>query len=250
MNDSTKNASLNLNATTVRAFECVNNATHCHCAVYPGDGRTCYKPSLSDSTKCYLGKCGSGYHCDCMSNEVCQKLSTVAYVVDKSLAIDQSRVGDETYQFDCGQENVKLPKSIVGHTTDFKVVAYQEFQIFINSMQIGYGKGSNSGEFTAEVHANDIIGLVCRQQSKTVYGVKVSFEDLSGNSRSIDSQTWHASAVFTANWLDPSFDPESDPNWRNPTMVSSMSADLFFPGAPWFWLNDNETIYLRHKLSE
>lgn len=141
-------------------------------------------------------------------------------------------MGDHTYQFDCGRENFNLPKSIVGPTTDFKVVAYQEFQFFINSMQIGYGKESNIGEFTAEVQTSDIIGVTCRQRSKTVYGVKLSFEDLGGNRRTIDSQTWYASAVFTANWLDDSFDPDSDPNWSFPTQVSSLSADLYFPDAP------------------
>lgn len=239
---------------TVRAANCINNSTHCHCAVYPGNGRTCYKPLdvHANTASCYLGYCGSGYHCDCQSSDLCQKLSIVSYSVDNVLAINTSRVDDQTYSFDCTKDNVNLPKWMVGHTSDFKVVAYQEFQLFINNEQIGYGMSNQDDEFTAEIKTNDIIGVVARRQSSSTYGVKVFFKNLEGENRTIDSN-WFGSSVFTSNWLEQDFDPEADPNWVRPMLVPTLSADLFFPSSSWYWLEGSEAevpevVYMRYQI--
>lgn len=103
-----------------------------------------------------------------MISELSQKLSTVAVVEDNESTIEQSKVGDETFQFDCGQKNVNLQRSTVKNTTYLKLVACQEFILFINSMPVRYGKESNSGELTAKIRENDIIWFTCKHWSKTV----------------------------------------------------------------------------------
>lgn len=176
----------------------------------------------------------------------------VSYSVGDASAINISRVDDETYSFDCIKENVNLPKWMVGHTSDFKVVAYQEFQLFINNEQIGYGISNNDDEFTAEIKANDIVGVFARRQSSSTYGIKVFFKNIEGGNRTIDSN-WCGSSVFPSNWLEQDFDPEADPNWVRPTLVPTLPADLFFPSSSWYWLEGSgsevpEVVYMRYHI--
>lgn len=234
--DHSLSATLN---STIRATSCIENSTHCHCDKYPNDSneRWCTKPLPNAINRCYNKLCMSGYHCDCKSDWICEKVSIVSYTA----------VGEKTDKsnFTCQSENMKLPKKVVGQTTDFHAIAYQEFQIFVNNENIGYSTANIYKVFTAEIKVGDVIGLIAKRQSATMYGVKLRFTDLNREVRYID-ENWFVSADFASEWLNKDFNPTAH-GWVTPSIVN-MTDIGFDSDTPWVWLNNNDTVYFRYDL--
>lgn len=221
---------------TVRAANCINNSTHCHCSLKQASSSTCLKPIVNESGRCTMGNCAAGFHCDCNANDICEMVSTVYYsAADKSTDI-----------FDCSSELVSVPRVIVGKTTDFQVIAYQEFQIFVNTEQIGYGKASIFKEFTSEVRSGDVIAVIARRLSADVYGVKLKFIDLQEEIRFID-ENWFSSDQYDSSWLDAKFDPAAT-GWTRPSITNTITDAAFDADVPWMWFGTSETVYFRYTI--
>lgn len=226
-----------LNA-TVRAADCINNSTHCHCAMkQAGSNSKCIKPIPGETGRCYMGTCASGYHCDCDAEDICMMVSTVYYSVEGQPTTDT---------FDCTQNQKEVPRTIVGHTSDFHITAFQEFQLFINSEQIGFGQSNQYKVFTAEIHPGDVIGVIARRQSSDTFGVKLRFTDVEREKRFID-ENWYASAIFASSWLDDGFDPTAH-GWSSPSLIQTISSESFDADVPWMWLNSEDTVYFRYTI--
>lgn len=227
-----------LNA-TVRAADCINNSTHCHCALkQAGANSQCYKPVPGENAQCFKGKCAAGYHCDCDADDICEKVSTVYYIVEGSPT-------SET--FPCIQDQTKVPRRIVGLSSDFHVMAMQEFQLFVNTEQIGFGESNVYKVFTAEIHPGDVIGVIARRQSSDKYGVKLRFLDAERETRFID-ENWYVSPSFSSGWLGKSFDPSSY-GWSRPSMAN-IATPGFDANTPWMWFGSADTVYFRYSLPQ
>lgn len=227
-------------STSIRAANCIQNGTHCHCLPRTGSN-SCYKHVQGGAVdECFSTTCSGGYGCNCESNDICILLSSVAYSVSNTTDTSPST-------FQCTPKNTVAPKFVVGHTTDFDIIAYQEFQLFVNSEQIGYSKSNIFKTFTAEIHSGDIIGIVAKRQSADTFGVKMQFTDLNGDSRSIDAN-WFATSTFFSEWLSHDFDPSLDPNWSRPSIVTTLASDASSSEIAWYWLNDEETVYFRYEI--
>lgn len=223
---------------TVRATDCISNDTHCHCTLKAaGLNSVCVKPLQDEPGKCYNGTCAAGYHCDCDAHEICQKLSTVYYVVTS---------GASSEPFDCTQNQRIVPRVIVGETSDFHIVAYQEFQLFVNREQISFGTASQYKVSTAEIRQGDVIAVIAKRLSADVYGVKLMFTDGRNETRSID-KNWYASDTYISSWLSPDFDPVAN-NWTRPTLAATITDAEFDPNVSWWWYNASETVYFRYVL--
>lgn len=222
----------------VHAAECINNSTHCHCSLKsPGENSQCIKPVPSESGKCQKGPCAKGFQCDCGSGDVCELVSTKYYRVAET---------PKTKIFSCIEDHKVIPRKLVARTSDFHIIAYQEFQLFVNDEEIGYGETNTAKTFTVEIHSGDVIGLIARRQSNSEYGIKLRFIDADEETRVID-ENWYASPTFASSWLDQSFDPDFH-GWKHPSTISTNSFPGFDPNVPWMWLDDGDTVYFRYVL--
>lgn len=222
--------------TTIRANSCIANSTHCHCGVVDAKvGSVCLKPIAKPPGKCKKGNCAAGYRCDCESNSICAKKSTTSYkTTDTS---DKTTV-------DCTSSEVLVPKGITGTTTDFHIVASQEFQLFVNNREIGYGESNVYKVLTAEICSGDVIATVARRMSSDAYGIKLRFQDVQQEMRVID-ENWYASSTFVAGWLDKSFDPVGNA-WKHPSIATTITEDNFDKNVPWMWYGTADTVYMRY----
>lgn len=226
-----------LNA-TIRADDCTNNSTHCHCAMKAATTTSqCIKLMSGETDQCYKDACAGGYQCDCDSNDICGKVSTVYY----------QATGDSTSeQFQCSQEVATVPRVIVGRTSDFHIIAYQEFQLFVNSEQVGFGLSSVYKVLTAEVRSGDVIALIAKRISADVYGIKLKFTDLEDETRVID-ENWYCSSTYISSWLDSSFDPVAE-SWMAPSAATTISDASFDADVSWMWFGSAETVYMRYVI--
>lgn len=224
--------------TTIRANTCVLNATHCHCALVAANASSiCLKPMSGTGTMCKKGSCAAGYRCDCESNAICAKGTVTSYVTtDISQGISVR----------CSAESKTVPRTIVGYTSDFHIVAYQEFQLFVNGQQIGYGDSNEYKVLTGEIASGDVIAVSAKRRSLNVYGVKLRFVDLQNEIRVID-ENWYASSTYQASWLEKSFDPVNA-GWTTPTNSMTVSEDGFDKNCPWMWKGISETVYFRYVI--
>lgn len=224
---------------TVRAIMCISNSTHCHCAMKNArENSACYKPVQGEKDRCYVGKCAAGYHCDCSSNNICELLSAVYYRVEQPSVT--------TDIFDCVQDQKKIPRAIVGQTADFHIMAYGEFQLFINSDEIGFGESHRYKVFTGELRSGDVIGVIVKRHSPDTFGIKFRFNDLEKETRFID-ENWYASATFSSSWLDKSFDPIAR-GWVSPVLLKTINSDSFDPNVPWMWLGSEKMVFFRYAI--
>lgn len=225
-------------SSTVRANDCISNDTHCHCALRAaGSNSVCVKPVPDDPGRCFNGTCAAGYHCDCEAHDICQKLSTVYYAVASDPSVQP---------FDCVQNQRVVPRVVVGETSDFHVVAYQEFQLFVNTEQISFGLASQYKVATAEIRQGDVIAVTARRLSADVYGVKLMFTDGRNETRFID-KNWYASDEYVSSWLSPDFNPTAY-NWTNPTLATTITDPEFDQDVPWMWYRKADTVYFRYVI--
>lgn len=224
--------------TTIRANSCIVNTTHCHCAMVAANANsTCLKPVSGSENLCTKSGCASGYRCDCGSSAICVKKTVSSYKATES---NQA----ETVQ--CTVESTTVPSEIVGQTSDFHIVAYQEFQLFVNDQQIGYGDSNVYKVLTAEISSGDVIAVVAKRRSEGVYGVKLRFVDVQDEIRVID-ENWYASSTYEASWLDRGFDAEGR-GWEKPVMASTVAEEGFDGKVSWMWLGTAETVYFRYVI--
>lgn len=186
-----------------------------------------------------MGSCAAGFHCDCNANTICELVSTVYYNATENT--------DEE-EFECSQSVAKTPRLIVGMTTDFHIVAYQEFQLFVNNEQIGFGEANQLKVFTAEIRADDVVAVAARRQSQDKFGVKLRFKDLQGETRFID-ENWQSSDTFSSSWLSKTFSTATH-NWTSPSITSTVTDVSFDSNVPWVWLNDADTVYFRYVIPQ
>lgn len=224
--------------TTIRANSCIVNTTHCHCAMVAANpNSTCLKPVSGSETLCTKSGCASGHRCDCGSNSICLKKAVSSYKATESSQA-------ETVQ--CTVESTLVPSEVVGQTTDFHIVAYQEFQLFVNDQQIGYGDSNEYKVLTAEIRSGDVIAVVAKRRSEGVYGVKLRFTDVQDEVRVID-ENWYASSTYEASWLDRGFDAEGK-GWELPGMALTVTEEGFDGRVAWMWLGAAETVYFRYVI--
>lgn len=224
---------------TVRAARCIVNETHCHCALTAARANEeCLRPVEGEREKCFKAPCASGYKCDCASEDICQKLVTVAYKAKEGADTDASVFG-------CERVEKMVPKFITGRTTDVHIAAYDMFSIFRNNEQFGFGTTPEHKVFSTEIVAGDVFGIVASYHSGP-FGVKMRFNDLQDEVRMID-ENWKCSDTFFSNWLERDFDSEAK-GWRSPSITSSVSSDSYDADVPWMWYNSHNTIYCRYVL--
>lgn len=242
---------------TVRAENCINNNTHCHCDLYPNvnNDRWCIKLKDGMTDRCMKVACSSGYHCDCASHRVCEKKTKTAYKMVAENHVHQHSLsqsvttfsGEHHADFQCAPEEMTMPTKPISQTSDLKIQALGEYQVFINDNQIGFSTTSGSKIFTEELQSGDVLSICVGRSSVTNYGLKFQFNDLNGNLQTIDS-TWYASATFSSDWLDPSFDASAN-GWLAPVSVAN-SDPGFDASVPWMWAaGDHEMIFFRKMLS-
>lgn len=221
---------------TIRANSCIANSTHCHCGrVEARANSVCLKPVSDSPGKCTKGNCAASYRCDCESNSICVKHNSTSYqTTDKS---DSTTV-------DCTSSEVLVPKGITGTTTDFHIVAFQEFQLFVNEIQVGYGESNVYKVLTAEIASGDVIAVAARRLSSDVYGIKLRFQDIQLETRVID-ENWYASSTLVAGWLDKEFDPVAH-GWEQPSISTTTTGDNFDVNVPWMWYENADTVYMRY----
>lgn len=153
-----------LNA-TIRAADCINNATHCHCSEKPPASQCIsYKHLDTDAELCTKGTCGLGYQCDCEAHNVCAKLSRVSYQPS----------GDTTGDLvPCIRTQTEAPRKVVGKTTDLDIKVRGQFQLFVNGIEIGFSQLSVRKIFTAEIASGDRIAIIGKRQDTRIYGIKL-----------------------------------------------------------------------------
>lgn len=232
---------------SVRAENCINNATHCHCDLYPNTNneRWCIKLIHGSTDTCTKVACSSGYHCDCASHQICDKKSTTAYAMAMAPApalpitisgqmnhSDDDHSNHTHMEFPCAPMAMTIPKGPVTQTSDLTIQALGEYQLYLNGNQVGSSTTNSVGVFTEELQSGDVISIYSQGTSVSEYGVKFTYTDLSGNIQKIDS-TWASSTSFSSNWLDSGFDPAAN-GWVSPSSVS-MSGAGFDPSVPWMW---------------
>lgn len=228
-------------STTIRANNCVANATHCHCALVAADtNRRCLKPISGTGMVCIKSRCRSGYRCDCESHRICRKRTVSSY---RAVEEGESEEGD-TVQ--CRLESATVASEVVGHTTDFHIVAYQEFQLFVNEQQVGYGESNEYKVLTTEIASGDVIAVMAKRRSEKVFGVKLRFVDVQEEIRVID-ENWLASSTYEASWLDAGFDGGGK-GWVKPTVAVTVTEEGFDRRVAWMWLGRAETVYLRYVI--
>lgn len=228
-----------LNA-TVRAADCINNETHCHCAEKPASiSCIAYKPLDEDNTQCTKRTCGLGYQCDCEAHDICAKLSMVSYIA----------TGDATEDITtCEQQQVDAPRVVVGQTSDLDIQVLGEFQLFVNGEEIGFARSSSHKTFTAEIAPGDRIAIIAKRQGPAEYGIKMRFRDLQGETRVID-ENWYASSTYVSSWLHDSFDPPGA-SWTYPKVLQILSDASFDADVPWMWQGESQTVYFRYVVPE
>lgn len=227
-----------LDTATIRASTCISNSTHCHCSLRSADPKSqCIKPVGDDSSRCKIGTCAAGYHCDCNTDDVCEKVSTVFYTVVGNSSPDE---------FDCTMGHKTVPRKIVGKTSDINIVAYRGFQLFINTEQIGFATTTDHNIFTAEIQSGDIMAVIAKRKASDVYGLKLRFLDLKGETRYVD-ENWYASDAYNASWLMSSFDPVQA-GWQHPAIAQTISDASFDKDVPWMWSGTSETVYFRYVI--
>lgn len=224
--------------TTIRANNCIANSTHCHCGLVEAKpASVCLKPVSQSTGKCTRGNCAASYRCDCESNVICAKLTTKSYhTTDTS---DATTV-------ECTSKDVVVPKQIIGFTSDFHIVALQEFQLFVNAVEIGYGESNVYKVLTSEIRSGDVIAVAAKRSSKEIFGTKLRFKDIQGETRVID-ENWYASSTFVAGWLDKSFNPIAN-GWSRPSIATTIQEDNFDKDVPWMWLRTADTVYMRYQI--
>lgn len=225
---------------TVRAADCINNETHCHCAERPvSTSCIAYKPLENDNTQCSKGTCGLGYQCDCDAHDICAKLSMVSY----------KGTGDTTEDIvPCEQQQMESPRVVVGQTSDLEIHVIGEFQLFVNGDEIGFARSSTHKTFTAEIASGDRIAIVAKRQAPGEYGIKMKFRDLEGETRVID-ENWYASSTYVSSWLHDSFEP-ADSGWTYPKIVRGLSDPSFDSDVSWMWQGTSQTVYFRYVVPE
>lgn len=224
--------------TTIRADSCIANETHCHCSlIAPSPNSVCLKPLSGTGTTCMKGQCAAGYRCDCEANLICEKASVPSYKTN-----DTSN--DETVT--CMIETTKMPKTVVGQTSDFYIEAYQSFELFVNEKEIGYGIADESKVFSAEINSGDVIAVVAKRKSESVFGVKLRFVDVQDETRTID-ENWFASSTLVSSWLSKEFDPVAA-GWTAPSLATTVTSDGFDKNIPWMWFGDADTVYFRYVI--
>lgn len=232
--------SSNFNGSTiVHAADCVLNTTHCHCVEStPAPSGTCIKPIVGKHGTCYLGGCAGGYKCDCSSSDICKLVTTVYYAVEST---------PTTSEFSCAMGLKEVPKKKVAHTSDFDIIAYDQFELFVNNDTIGFSNSIEHLKFTAEVTSGDVIGVKGTRGAGDEYGVKLVFADSIGERRNIDGNWWATNAdQGDESWLQASFDPESN-GWERPVAVDGRISDPSFDkSVSYMWLGDYTTVYFRY----
>lgn len=224
--------------TTVRATDCVSNSTHCHCSHSPaGAGSVCLKPVLNSPGLCEKGPCAAGFRCDCDSAEVCERAEVKSYSTTDT---------SDAQTVECVRRTVTAPRRVSGMTSDFHIVALQEFQLFINGREIGYGEAGQYTVVTSEIAKEDVIGLRVARLGKEAYGVKLRFTDVQEETRMID-ENWYATDKFDEKWIEKEFDAEKN-GWRKPSITKHAQGDGFDRDVPWMWFEDVDTVYMRYVL--
>lgn len=225
---------------TVRAARCIVNETHCHCAMTAArPNEECLRPVESDIGKCFKAPCASGYKCDCASDDICKKMSTISYK-----AIEGANT--EASIFGCERVERLVPKFISGRTTDVHIAAYEMFSIFRNNEQFGFGMTPEHKVFSTEIVAGDVFGIMASYHSGHSFGIKMRFRDLQDEVRMVD-ENWKCSDTFFSNWLQRDFDSDAY-GWKSPSITDSVSSDSFDADVPWMWYDSHNTIYCRYIL--
>lgn len=185
-----------------------------------------------------MGTCAGGYRCDCNADDICKKVSVVYYATEST---------PTTIEFDCTIGQKDVPKLIVGHTTDFHITAYQEYELYINNQQISYSTTSDYNTFTAEVNVGDIVSVIAKRGTEPEYGVKLRFINSAGETRNIDSN-WYASSAYVSSWMDYLFDPVAH-GWGTPSVSLTVPDPSFDSSTPFMWYGTADTVYFRYALS-
>lgn len=223
---------------SVHAATCIVNTTHCHCAHSTAKaGQMCVTPVFGSTTRCTKVQCSGGYKCDCAADTICEILSSVSYKAG-------TNVDDSKDEFDCVRGSKEVPKIVVGQTTDFHMMAYQMFSLFVNYDMKGFAMTNAYKVMTAELKSGDVIGVIARRMNDDKYGMKLRFKDLRGEIRVID-ENWYCSSAFLSEWLASSFEPVAK-GWMRPALTSAVSENGFDKDVPWMWLSTNETVYCRY----
>lgn len=225
-------------STTIRASDCIANTTHCHCTMVPSQANAlCLKPISNLSGQCLKSNCAAGYKCDCDSSKVCEKQTVTGYTTTENTTATT---------VSCSEVESLIPKSAVSQTSDFHIIAFQEFQLFVNTDQIGYADSNDYRVFTAEIKSGDVIAVQARRLSQEKFGVKLRFLDLELETRTID-ENWFASSSYEASWLAQSFDPQAA-GWTHPSIASTVTESSFDSDVPWMWFGTAEVMYVRYVI--
>lgn len=225
---------------TVRAARCIVNETHCHCAMTAArPNEECLRPVDNEFGKCFKAPCASGYKCDCASEDICRKSTTVSYKAVEGADTEASVFG-------CERVEKMVPKFITGRTTDVHIAAYEMFSIFRNNEQFGFGTTPEHKVFSTEIVVGDVFGIMASYHSGQRFGIKLRFRDLQDEVRTID-ENWKCSDTFFSNWLQRDFSSEMN-GWTSPSITDSVTSDSYDADIPWMWHGSHGTIYCRYIL--
>lgn len=224
----------------VRAAHCIMNETHCHCAMMESNEKQiCLRATKDGSEECYKAGCASGYKCDCASDEICRKTTTISYRAKEGVDISKDIFGCDRYE-------KLVPKFVSGRTTDIDIAVYEMFSIFRNHEQFGFGTTPEHKVLSTEIGKGDVLGITATFKTGGKFGIKMRFRDLEGEIRMID-ENWKCSETFHADWLQNDFNSDTK-DWHSPSITTSIDVDSFDADVPWMWHGTHGTIYCRYVL--
>lgn len=189
-----------------------------------------------------VSRCSSGFKCDCNSNSICQKTSTLQYKT--SVTMRSAAIGSVV---ECKVENVLVPREVVGHTSDFEIMTRGYYEIYIDGEAIGFGGDNTGAVHTGGIKAGSIIGLALRRKGSEPFGIKVRFNDLRDEIRNVD-ENWIARGDFKEGWMEGKA-VYGEGGWKHATLVEDgrLGAGLDKDIA-WMWLEDKPVVYMRYRI--
>lgn len=223
---------------TVGAARCIVNATHCHCALTEATtNELCLRQLNDGSGRCYKVSCESRYKCDCASDKICQKVTSISYEAD--------RYADVTADmFSCVKVAKLVPRHVTGRSINVDIAVYDMFSFFRNREQIGFGTEFEHKVISTEIVRGDVLGIVGWHENGGKFGMKVRFEDLKQEVRTVD-ENWRCCEKFNSDWLERDFKAE-DHGWNAPSMTKNVSGVSYDADVPWMWYDSFQTIYCRY----
>lgn len=258
----------------IHVSQCLSNSTHCNCVLRgatdkPRECLTLVQNSVVEglstssegAAKCLNMTCDEDqrrqydYRCECGSTDICEKRTVHEF--------ERISEGNDLL-VSCRQVQREMPFTVVDQRTAFQISSADDFNMFLNGIQIGQGQGDTEHISTQTIRnikvvPGDVVAIMVKKgdrDSHMGYGIKLKFNDINNEMRSFD-RNWKCSNRFHALWLDPHFDA-TPPDWLAPILSKEMKHYNEKHGdspsdenIPWMWIANHQrnmdVVYCRYK---